>query len=358
MALPIIAKVALSAASDKKIRNILLGALVGVLGLIFLLILFLVYILSTPVAMLTELADNPEILASILEVKTEYQYLMPNSIGGSGSNIVQVALSEDGKPSNIGGETYWRWYGFNYRDEWCAMFVSWCANECGYIDSGIIPKFAYVPSGATWFKEKGLYQSRISGYIPKAGDLIFISWSGNGNYSHVGIVESCDGTYVNTIEGNTGRTPGYYKIRRNELAMNDLRISGYGTPEYPASANADANLDILYRCVEAESGNQPYDGKVAVAQCILFSSQRKGETYEQVITSKNQYSCVSDGRINTVTVSNETIQAVNEAIAGKRIFPEGTEYFINYAAADISWWHRQQEFMGKIGDHCFYRAIN
>ena len=28
---------------------------------------------------------------------------------------------------------YWSWYGFESRVEWCACFVSWCADQCGYI---------------------------------------------------------------------------------------------------------------------------------------------------------------------------------------------------------------------------------
>ena len=47
--------------------------------------------------------------------------------------IVKVALSQVG---NVGGEPYWSWYGFNSRVEWCACFVSWCFNECGYLDTG------------------------------------------------------------------------------------------------------------------------------------------------------------------------------------------------------------------------------
>ena len=57
--------------------------------------------------------------------------------------IVEVAASQIG---NVGGKTYWRWYGFTEHVEWCACFVSWCANQCGYIDAGIIPKF----SGCEW----------------------------------------------------------------------------------------------------------------------------------------------------------------------------------------------------------------
>lgn len=53
--------------------------------------------------------------------------------------IVTVALSQVG---NIGGGPYWSWYGFGSRVEWCACFVSWCADQCGYIDTGVCPKFS------------------------------------------------------------------------------------------------------------------------------------------------------------------------------------------------------------------------
>lgn len=56
-------------------------------------------------------------------------------IGYSDDQIVSVALSQVG---NVGGQPYWSWYGFDSRVEWCACFVSWCANECGYIDAGIV----------------------------------------------------------------------------------------------------------------------------------------------------------------------------------------------------------------------------
>lgn len=55
------------------------------------------------------------------------------------SEIVLVAKAQIG---NEGGDKFWKWYGFEEHVHWCACFVSWCANECGYIDKGIIPKFA------------------------------------------------------------------------------------------------------------------------------------------------------------------------------------------------------------------------
>ena len=99
------------------------------------------------------------------------------------SDIVTVALSQVG---NFGGEPYWSWYGFKERVEWCAVFVSWCANECGYIEKGIIPKFAGCESeGVSWFKTKKLWQD--GGVIPRPGYIIFFDWKDkhDGKADHV-----------------------------------------------------------------------------------------------------------------------------------------------------------------------------
>ena len=106
-----------------------------------------------------------EQLAELINEK--YASMWTSVIYGSstGSNeIVNVALQQVG---NVGGQTFWSWYGFETRVEWCACFVSWCANECGYIDAGIIPKFAGCESeGVSWFKTCGLWKD--GGHIPKA----------------------------------------------------------------------------------------------------------------------------------------------------------------------------------------------
>ena len=91
---------------------------------------------------------------------------------GSSGEIVAVALSQVG---NVGGQPYWSWYGFNSRVEWCACFVSWCANECGYIDAGVIPKFAGCTGGSNWFKARGQWQD--GSYEPRPGDLVFFDWA-------------------------------------------------------------------------------------------------------------------------------------------------------------------------------------
>lgn len=159
--------------------------------------------------------------------KEEYNSLWSKVLYGSSvgsTDIVQVAFSQLG---NIGGEPFWSWYGYPSRVEWCACFVSWCANQCGYIDSGIIPKFSACQSeGVSWFKTCGLWQER--GYIPKSGDIIFFDWEVDGHSDHVGIVERCENGFVYTIEGNsTGDM-----CKQNAYEVNSEVILGYGIPMY------------------------------------------------------------------------------------------------------------------------------
>ena len=139
--------------------------------------------------------------------------------GGGSDDIVAVALSQVG---NVGGQPYWSWYGFSSRVEWCACFVSWCADQCGYIESGVMPKHSYCPTGVEWFRSRGQWQDRNS--IPAPGTIIYFDWGGDGVADHVGIVESCDGSTVYTIEGNANNA-----CKQLSYAVGDRRILGYGT---------------------------------------------------------------------------------------------------------------------------------
>lgn len=141
---------------------------------------------------------------------------------GSSKAIVEVALTQLG---NEGGQPYWSWYGFEGRVEWCACFVSWCADQCGYIESGLIPKFAGCVDGSNWFKGNGQWQDRS--YEPQAGDIIFFDWEGDGETDHVGIVEKCENGVVYTVEGNSGDA-----CRQRSYPVGSSVIYGYGLPAY------------------------------------------------------------------------------------------------------------------------------
>ena len=150
-----------------------------------------------------------------------YPYGRAFTAGGNQA-IVEVALTQLG---NQGGQPYWSWYGFDSRVEWCACFVSWCADQCGYIDSGLIPKFAGCIDGANWFKSNNRWNDR--NYEPKAGDIIFFDWEGDGTTDHVGIVEKCENGTVYTVEGNSGDA-----CKQRQYAVGSSNIYGYGIPAY------------------------------------------------------------------------------------------------------------------------------
>jgi len=157
----------------------------------------------------------------VAHVLRYYPYGRAFTAGGNQA-IVEVALTQVG---NQGGQPYWSWYGFDSRAEWCACFVSWCADQCGCIESGLVPKFAGCVDGANWFKSNGKWQNRT--YEPKAGDIIFFDWEGDGTTDHVGIVEKCENGIVYTVEGNS-----HDACKQNQYAVGSSSIYGYGVPAY------------------------------------------------------------------------------------------------------------------------------
>ena len=151
-------------------------------------------------------------------------------IHSADEQIVAVAESQIG---NVGGQPYWSWYGFNSRVAWCACFVSWCANECGYIDAGVIPKFAGCVWGVEWFQDRGQWADGTATPVP--GMIIFFDWDSpdgesgpqDGLSDHVGIVQKVEDGYVYTIEGNTGDSCAQRRYR-----IGYYEILGYGIPAY------------------------------------------------------------------------------------------------------------------------------
>lgn len=151
-------------------------------------------------------------------------------IGYSDDQIVTVTLSQVG---NVGGELYWSWYGFDSHVEWCACFVSWCANECGYVDTGIIPKYVGCVNGVQWFKDRGQWLDGAN--EPTPGMIIFFDWDSpdgesgpqDGQSDHTGIVQKVESGIVYTVEGNSGDSCSI-----NQYPVGHYEILDYRMPQY------------------------------------------------------------------------------------------------------------------------------
>jgi hypothetical protein len=142
--------------------------------------------------------------------------------GEGNQAIVEVAKSQLG---NSGGLLYCEWYGYPYRVEWCAIFVSWCADQCGFLEAGVLPRMEGVIPYVAWFQQCGQWQNRS--YEPMAGDIIFFDWESDGLPDHVGIVDKCEGGLVYTVEGNANDS-----CVQSRYYFASAPIFGYGIPAY------------------------------------------------------------------------------------------------------------------------------
>lgn len=138
------------------------------------------------------------------------KYTKASSTGKSGTadDVVRIAKAEIGETD---GTKYGRWYE-KYVDKdsanydfgaqsvpWCAMFVSWVFNKAKASCAGI--PGAYCPSMVVAAKSAGKLVDKQSA---KKGDVVYFDWDCDGVADHVGIVTANRGSYLRTVEGNTG----------------------------------------------------------------------------------------------------------------------------------------------------------
>ncbi|WP_158566661.1 CHAP domain-containing protein [Actinomadura craniellae] len=161
-----------------------------------------------------------------------------------GKKLLDVAKAELGYQEQAGGYTkFGDWYGKNVEQDpafktapWCDMFLAWAANKTGVKDWA--GQFAYTPSHANWFREKGAW-----GTTPEPGAVVFFAWSGSkdlDSIQHVGLVERVGGDgSVHTIEANTDGVHLKRQVRDSGT------IVGYGYP---------AKVVVPGRSVESVTG--------------------------------------------------------------------------------------------------------
>ena len=145
--------------------------------------------------------------------------------------LVSVAAGEVGThESGNNNVKYNTWYygravsGDDYA--WCCVFVSWCANQAGILNT-YIPRAAGCDAAKSWFESKGWYR-KASGYggtyTPQVGDVVFFSKNNTqSDSSHVGIVSSVSGNTLYSIEGNSSDG-----VNLNSRQLSSRYIIGYG----------------------------------------------------------------------------------------------------------------------------------
>lgn len=147
-----------------------------------------------------------------------------SNAGGSASEVANYALTYVGRT----GAQMSSVIGFS--GEWCAAFACHCYKKMGLIPAVIDKTYTYCPDLMNYAKSKGIWHNK-GGYTPKSGDMILFDWNYNNNPDHVGLVVSCDGSNVYTVEGNTGSD--YWQtsqVNKKTWPINSVYIMGYISP--------------------------------------------------------------------------------------------------------------------------------
>ena len=174
-----------------------------------------------------------------VETEEDWEATLPDTLSGNWrDDFVSVArsqlgyspiaenaiLAEDGK-TMLPYTRYGDWYGFPY-GEWCVMFIGFCANYAG-IPRAAVPYESGCIAMVNKLSNAGVFES--GGYVPRRGDLVFVSYDGGLTPSHVGIVTDAavtSGTpgsfYFTDIEGNSNGT-----VRERPRLTTDADIYGY-----------------------------------------------------------------------------------------------------------------------------------
>ena len=125
---------------------------------------------------------------------------------------------------------------------------------------------------------------------------------------------------------------------------------------------SDTDYDNLLHIVEAEAGTEDIKGRVLIANVIMnrLSHEEFPDTITGVILDQRngipQFSPVYDGKFYEVTVTDETREAVKQALEGTD-YSEGALFFVQRSAADkknVSWFDTDLKKLFKYGVHEFY----
>ncbi len=160
-----------------------------------------------------------------------------SGVAGEGAQkLINIAIGEIG--NNVADKTHEKYaiaMGNPTDWAWCGMFVTWCSNRAGFVDSGIMPSYQHCSVGISFYQGKNEFHLASSGYTPKPGDIAFF---GNGGNDHTGIVEKVDANYIYTIEGNTSCEGEATKLCKGSNGVSRKTrprvgwVYGYGSPAY------------------------------------------------------------------------------------------------------------------------------
>ena len=120
----------------------------------------------------------------------------------------------------------------------------------------------------------------------------------------------------------------------------------------------DEDYQALLRIVQAEAGICDKRGKILVADVIInrVLSKEFPNSVKAVVYEPSQFQPVSNGAINSVKVTAETIECVDRALDGED-YSNGALYFMNRrgSGSAAAWFDRHLTYLFAHDGHEFFR---
>jgi N-acetylmuramoyl-L-alanine amidase len=116
--------------------------------------------------------------------------------------------------------------------------------------------------------------------------------------------------------------------------------------------NSSSDVLLLAHLIESEAGDEPFEGKLAVASVVLNREKVDNQSLSDVIFEKNQFDGVTTKNF-TITPCADSIKAAQEVLGGTNIVSDAY-YFadLKLCSPDFA---QSSTFITRIGDHWFFR---
>lgn len=111
-----------------------------------------------------------------------------------------------------------------------------------------------------------------------------------------------------------------------------------------------AERDTVERVVMAEAGAEPYEGQIAVAQCILNACERENMRPDEIVV-EYQYTDMRPEPTDEVKAAVSAVFDYGETVTDREIL-----YFYAPALCE-SEWHETQEYVMTVGGHRFFEEV-
>lgn len=162
---------------------------------------------------------------------------------------------------------------------------------------------------------------------------------------------------IMTIIMLLGHTSTAYAAEQQDIEESSYQTQSEITKTIAVMYTND-EIKLLSSLVQAEAGNQPYKGKVGVANVVLnrVKSSRYPDTIKEVIYQSGQFSVVRNGSLNRMLSNYNNNEQSKDCIKAAKDALEGENFVGNYTGFRVysSSFAKSVGDYIVIGDHIFH----